>query len=84
MSTANLARKNYIEELHRLSKSNPGAWGNFLKAFEVYVSEQCEQAVRSSSVEALAAHGRAQAFIAIRDEFREIEHTFSKFQPNKS
>ncbi len=68
----------FTEATFRLSKISPQTWGEFMQAFSAYVTLQCEDAVRAQVADALVAHGRAQAYIALREDFRNIEDSYSK------
>jgi hypothetical protein len=71
-------RENFIIETYRLSRIAPLVWRDFETAFRAYVAEFTEAAVRTPTGDALVAHGKASALLALRDDFQKIEETYKK------
>ena len=77
------AKEAFTVALFRLTKASPVAWAEFEKAFSDYVALQCEDAVQAPVAETLAAHGRAQAYLTLRADFRSVEATYGKIATRK-
>lgn len=79
------ARDEFIIQAFRLSKEAPNAWREFEGALRAYIAEEVEKSVKASPDTALIAHGRAQALLALRDEFAKLEdtHTTIRNRPQR-
>jgi hypothetical protein len=74
---SSLERDKFIIATFQLSRSAPQAWREFESVFAAYVSHQIEDAIRAPATHALTAHGVAQAYLALRDDFQKLEQTYA-------
>jgi hypothetical protein len=73
-------RENFIRATFALSKSSPMAWFDFLEALNVYVAEEVERGLGTTTDEAMIALGMSRRIVNMRNDFRDIERLAQKIK----
>lgn len=66
-------RDKFLVATLRLSRQNTLVFKEFVVAYSAYVTELVEDAVKAPTETVLTANGKAQALLALREDFRKIE-----------
>lgn len=73
-------REKFIVESFRLSRSAPQVWREWETAFRAYVQSKVIDAVKAPTDNALTAHGVAQAYLALQDDFGKLETLYQAIE----
>jgi hypothetical protein len=73
----------FIRAAFNLSRSDHAAWKEFTTAYAKYAQQACVEAVRAPTENALTAHGRAQAFLALEELFQELDSRMASITKQK-
>jgi hypothetical protein len=77
-------QEKFVVEAFRLSRVSTPLWNEFQNAFELYAAKQFEDAIKAPVPDALVAHGKAQALMSLRDDFRNLEATYRKIEEREN
>lgn len=78
---ANEAANALVEASFRLSRVSPSVWADFMVAYRAYAAHQVETSIQAPVAEVSIAHGRGQAYCALRDFFRDVDLMYKKLHP---
>jgi hypothetical protein len=71
-------REQFIIETRMLRQATGVQWDRFVEAFTAFTQAKVEEAVQAPLASAPVAQGHAQALLALRQDFRNIEATYKQ------
>jgi hypothetical protein len=71
-------REQFIIETRALKQAAGVQWDRFVEAFAAFAQAKCEEAVQAPLPVASVAQGHAQALLALKKDFRDLEATYSQ------